>query len=108
MYCLMLALPLLALLYTAIVTVAGMRHVVPSILSSVQGLIPYLTIGGIVVALIVFVASFVVGGERAPKAAPAAKEKLKVEKGRKEKKEKPAKEAKPAKEKKGFFGKKKK
>jgi len=104
----LLFLPLLALLYTAIVTVAGMRHVMPSILSSIQGLVPYLTIGGIVVALIVFGASFMVGGERAPKAAKPAKEKVKAEKVRKEKKEKPAKEAKSAKEKKGFFGKKKK
>ncbi len=100
----LLFLPLLALLYTAIVTVAGMRHVMPTILSSIQGFIPYLTIAGIVVALIVFGASFMAGRERAPKAAKPVKEKVKAEKA---KKEKPAKEAKPAKEKKGFFGKKK-
>jgi hypothetical protein len=101
----LLFLPLLALLYTAIVTVAAMRNVMPSILSSIQGLIWYLMGAAIVVALIVVGASFVVGGERAPKAAKPAREKIKAEKVRKEKKEKPAKEGKPAKEKKGFFGK---
>jgi excisionase family DNA binding protein len=100
----LLFLPLLALLYTTIVTVAGMRHVMPTILSSIQGLVWYLMGAGIVAALIVVGASFVVGGERVPKAAKPAQEKLKAQKARKEK---PAKEAKPAKEKKGFFGKKK-
>jgi excisionase family DNA binding protein len=96
---LLLFLPLLALLYTAIVTVAAWRHVTPSILSSVQGLLWYLIGAGIVVALIVVGASFVVGGERAPKAArPAREKKVKAEKPKKEK---------PAKEKKSFFGKKK-
>jgi hypothetical protein len=52
-----------------------------------QGLIWYLVIGGIVVAIAIVGFSFTAGREKAPKAAPA-------------------KEA-PAKEKKGFFGKKK-
>ncbi len=105
----LLFLPLLALLYTAIVTVAAMRNVMPSILSSVQGLVWYLMGAALVATFIVAGASFVVGGERAPKAAKPAKEKVKIEKTKKEKKEQPAKEAKPAKEKKGFslFGKKK-
>jgi len=105
----LLFLPLLALLYTAIVTIAAMRNVMPSILSSIQGLVWYLMGAAIVATLIVVGASFVVGGERAPKAAKPAMEKIKAEKAQKEKKEKSAKETKPAKEKKGFslFGKKK-
>jgi excisionase family DNA binding protein len=105
----LLFLPLLALLYTAIVTIAAMRNVMPSILSSIQGLVWYLMGAAIVATLIVVGASFVVGGERAPKAAKPAMEKIKAEKAKKEKKEKSAKETKPAKEKKGFslFGKKK-
>jgi excisionase family DNA binding protein len=105
----LLFLPLLALLYTAIVVVAGMQKIMPSILSSVQGFIWYLMGGAAVLTLIVFGASFAAGREKAPKAAKPAKEKAKVEKS-KVKAEKPSKEAaaKPAKEKKSFFGKKKK
>jgi excisionase family DNA binding protein len=98
----LLFLPLLALLYTAIVTVAAMRNVMPSILGSIQGMVWYITGGAIVVALIVVGASFALGGERAPKAA-----KPKKAKAEKPKKEKKAKAEKPAKEKKGLFGKKK-
>ena len=102
----LLFLPLLALLYTAIVTLAAMRNVMPSILESVQGLVWYITGGAIAVAVIVAGASFVVGGEKAPKAAkPKKGKKAKAEK--KPKKEKKAKAEKPKKEKKGLFGKKK-
>ncbi|MBM4024263.1 MAG: hypothetical protein FJ280_02500 [Planctomycetes bacterium] len=110
----LLFLPLVVLLYTAIVAVAGLRHVTPGILSSVQGLIWYLAGGGIVLALIVFGASFMAGREKAPRAAkPARDKKAKAEKPQKEKAakaQKPAREAsaKPAKEKKSLFGKKKK
>jgi excisionase family DNA binding protein len=105
----LLFLPLVALLYTAIVTVSALREVTPSLLTSLQGVLWYLLGAGIVLALIVVGASFVVGGERAPKAAkPVTEKRIKAEKPAKERKEKPAKEAKPAKEKKGFFGKKKK
>ncbi len=103
----LLFLPLLALLYTAIVTVAAMKHVMPAILTSVQGLIPYITGGGIVLALVVFGASFAAGREKAPKVAkPAKDKKAKAEKPKKAVAEE---SAKPAKEKKGFslFGKKK-
>ena len=101
----LLFLPLLALLYTAIVTLAAMRNVTPSILASVQGLVWYITGGAIGVAVIVAGASFVMGGEKAPKAAKPKKEKkAKAEKPKKEKKAKPEK---PKKEKKGLFGKKK-
>jgi excisionase family DNA binding protein len=103
----LLFLPLLALLYTAIVTVAGMKKVTPSILSAVQGLIWYLLGAGIVLAFIIVGASFVAGGEKAPKAARPTREKKVKAKKEKVKVEKPAKEARPAKEKKSFFGKKK-
>jgi excisionase family DNA binding protein len=105
----LLFLPLLVLLYTAIVTASAMRGVVPSILSSVQTLIWYIMGGGFVLAMIAVGISFAAGREKAPKAAKPAKEKAKAEKGKKEKAT-PAKEAsaKGAKEKKGFFGKKKK
>ncbi len=101
----LLFLPLLALLYTAIVTVAAMRNVMPSILASIQGLVWYITGGAIVVSLIAAGTSFVVGGEKAPRAAKPRKEKRpRAEKPAKEKKAKPEK---PAREKKSFFGKKK-
>lgn len=101
----LLFLPMLALLYTAIVTLAAMRNVTPSILASVQGLVWYITGGAIAVAVLVAGASFVVGGEKAPKAArPKKEKKAKAEKPKKEKK---AKAEKPKKEKKGLFGKKK-
>ena len=100
------------LLYTAIVTVSAMREVMPSILSSIQGLIWYIVIGGIVLALAVFGVSFTAGREKAPKAAkPAKDKKAKAESPRRPPRPRTPKEAsaKPAKEKKGFslFGKKK-
>ena len=107
----LLFLPMLALLYTTIVAVAGLRGVTPSILSSIQGMIWYLLIGAVVVSLIVVAASFVVGRERSEAPARAKKEKVKAEKSKKDKKakaEKAEKAEKPAKEKKSFFGKKKK
>jgi excisionase family DNA binding protein len=109
----LLILPLLALIYTAIVAISGQRNVVPSILSSIQGMIWYIVGGLIVVSLLISGASFVMGGEKAPRAAKPKKADLKAKK-EKPKKEKPAKaekkaEEKPAKQKKGFslFGKKK-
>jgi excisionase family DNA binding protein len=105
----LLFLPMIALLYTAIVTVAAMKNVMPTVLTSVQGLIRYIMVGGIVLALLVFGASFTAGREKAPKVAkPAKDKKAKAEKPRKEKAV-AEESAKPAKEKKGFslFGKKK-
>ncbi len=106
----LLFLPMLALLYTAIVAVAGLRGVTPGILSSIQGMIWYILGAGIVVALIVTGVSFMAGREKSEATVRVRKEKkVKAEKPKKEKKakEKPAKAEKPAKEKKGFFGKKK-
>jgi len=103
----LLFLPMLALLYMAIVTAAAWRNVMPTILTSVQGLMLYIMIGGIVLAFAVFGISFTAGREKAPKVAkPAKDKKAKFEKPRKAVAEE---SAKPAKEKKGFslFGKKK-
>jgi hypothetical protein len=105
----LLFLPMVALLYTTIVTVSAMRNVMPSILSSIQGLIWYIMGGAVVLAVVAVGISFTAGREKAPKEAkPKADKKAKAEKGKKEKAA-PVQEAsgKPAKEKKGFFGKKK-
>ncbi len=104
----LLFLPMIALLYMAIVTTAAWKGVMPKILTSVQGLIPYIMGAGIVLALVVFGASFIAGREKAPKVAkPAKDKKAKVEKPKKAAIAEES--AKPAKEKKGFslFGKKK-
>jgi hypothetical protein len=106
----LLFLPLLALLYAAIVTISAQREFMPSILESVQGMIWYIVGGAIVVSLLVVGASFVAGGSggtrtKAPKKAKAKKEKKPKEK--KAKKEKAPKAEKPKKEKKSLFGKKK-
>ena len=105
----LLFLPLLALLYTAIVTVSALKGVMPSILGSIQNLVWYLMGGAVVVSGIVVGASFVVGGEKKPKAPRAKKaKKEKKPKEKKAKKEKAPKAEKPKKEKKSLFGKKKK
>ena len=102
----LLFLPLLVLLYTAIVTVAALKEVMPNILSSVQGLIWPIMGGAAVLAAIFVAVSFFAGGERTKDAPKKAKEVKTKEKARKQKPE-VAKE-KPAKEKKSLFGKKKK
>jgi excisionase family DNA binding protein len=107
----LLFVPMLALLYTAIVAVAGLRGVTPSILSSIQAFVWYILGGAIVVSLIVVGASFMAGRERSEAPVRARKEKKSEKPGKKAKAEKPAKAAKtekPAKEKKSFFGKGKK
>jgi len=107
----LLFLPLLALLYAAIVVVAAQRGVMPSILQSIQGFVWYIVGGAAFIAVAVSAAAFLTGREKAPKAPKAAKAaKAKKEKAPKEKKAKaeeaPKAEA-PKKEKKSFFGKKK-
>jgi len=105
----LLFLPLLTLLYAAIVTVSAQKGVMPSILESIQGMIWYIMGGAIVVAIGVAGASFVVGGETKPKTPKAKKaKKEKKPKAKKAKKEKAPKAEKPKKEKKPLFGKKKK
>ncbi len=104
----LLFLPLAALLYATIVVVAAHREVMPSILESIQGVVWYILAGATVVSILVTGASFVVGGEKQPKAAKAPKaKKEKKAKDKKIAKEKPAKAEKPKKEKKPLFGKKK-
>jgi excisionase family DNA binding protein len=109
----LLILPLLALLYTAIVTISAQRHVMPTVLTSIQGMILYIVGGLIVVSLLIAGASFAMGGERTKTAAPrkVKEAKVKPEKARKENPARePAAKEKPAKAKKGFslFGKKEK
>ena len=81
----MLFLPLLAVIYTAIVAVTGFSDIMPSIREKVQGSIWYIAGGAVVVALLIIGAAFMLGGK------PAAGEKKK--KAKKAKKSKKAKEA---------------
>ena len=99
----LLFLPLLALLYTAIVTASALKGVMPSILESIQNIVWYIMGGAAVLTGILVGASFVVGAEKKPKAAKPKRAK----KEKKGKKEKAAKAPKPKKEKKSLFGKKK-
>ena len=104
----LLFLPLLALLYTAIVVAAGLKGIMPSILESVQGMVWYIMAGAAVVTALVVGASFVVGAEAKPKTPKAKRaKKEKKPKAKKAKKEKAPKAAKPKKQKKALFGKKK-
>jgi excisionase family DNA binding protein len=86
----MLILPLFVVIYTAMVTVAGLQASMPAILSTVQGLIMYVLGGIIVVALILTAVGFMpTGGPKTPKPP-----KEKMEKPLKIKTEKKAKEGK--------------
>ena len=93
----MLLLPLVMILYAAIVAVAGLKGVVPSALSAIQGYIWYIVGGSAVLSLIVMAIAFMSGGDSS--GTKTKKPKAKKEKAKKEKKPK---------EKKSFFGKKKK
>ena len=86
----MLILPLLVVIYTAMVTVAGLQESMPAILSTVQGLIMYVLVGIIVVALILTAVGFMpAGGPKTPKPPKEILEKpLKVKKEKKAKQEK--------------------
>ena len=84
----MMFIPLLAVIYTAIVAVAGFSYVVPKILKSVQGFIWYVAIGLAVASVLITGVGAMMGREKTPKAPKPPKVK----------KEKPPK---PAKEKKG-------
>ena len=100
---LMLFLPLLVIVYTAIVTVAGFNNVMPAILTSIQGLIWYIMIGVAVAAGAILGVAFMLSGSagKAEKKPKAKKEKAaKKKKEKKPKKEKKAKKEKPKKEKK--------
>jgi excisionase family DNA binding protein len=87
----MLFIPLLAVIYTTIVSIAGFSNVMPMVLSvvrNVQGLIWYIAIGLAVAAVVITGVGAMMGREKTPKAPKPPKVK----------KEKPPK---PAKEKKG-------
>jgi len=90
----LLFLPLLAVIYTAAVTVAAQRGVMPSILESVQGVIWYVTAGAIVVAGLIVGASFMLSGDFAAK----TKKQKKPKKPKKPKKSKKSKRGKKGKD----------
>jgi excisionase family DNA binding protein len=89
----MLFLPLIAVIYTTVVAVAGFKEIMPSILGSIQDFIWYIVAVAIVTTGLITGISFMVGGERTKKAKPpkAKKEKVKKEKPKKEKKPKKSK-----------------
>jgi hypothetical protein len=103
----LLFLPLVIVIYTLVVAVAGQRGVMPSILASIQAFIWYIMGGAAVIAALVIVAAFMFTGERdtaAPKEKKAKKEKVKKEKKPKEPKQPKEKKVKePKKAKKGFL-----
>ena len=91
----MLILPLLAVIYAAIIVVAGQRGFIPSILAPIQNLIWYIMGGLAVVALVIVGIPFIqsLGGAEAgakakPKKAQKAKKPKKAKKGKKPKKAK--------------------
>jgi hypothetical protein len=93
----LLFLPLVIVIYTTVVAIAGEFEVMPSIVSSIQAFIWYIMGGAAAVALLVVVAAFMFTGERS--AAPKAKKekKPKAKKEKKPKKPKKPKEKKPKK-----------
>ncbi len=91
----LLFLPLLVVVYTMVVAVAGLRGVMPSILAGIQGLIWYIMGGVAVLALLVTAAAFLLTGERS--AAPPKEKKAKPPKPAKEPKAPKVKEAKKGK-----------
>jgi excisionase family DNA binding protein len=96
----LLFLPLLAVIYTAIVAIAGFNNVMPVVLGKIQGtsgpygihIIWYVAAGAIVLTLAVVGLGSMGGG---PKAGVAKKAKPKKEKVKKEKVKKPKKPKKP-------------
>lgn len=91
----LLFLPLLIVVYTTVVAVAGLRGVMPSILAAIQGFIWYIMGGAAVLALLVAGAAFLLTGERS--AAPPKEKKAKAPKPAKEPKAPKLKKAKKGK-----------
>jgi excisionase family DNA binding protein len=86
----LLFLPLVVILYTAVVAIAGLKGVTPSILAGIQGLIWYIMGGVAVLAVLVAGAAFMLGGGGTAKAAtklkkPKPKKAPKAEKAKKPK-----------------------
>ncbi len=86
----MLFIPLLAVIYTAVVAVAGFSNMMPTVLRSLQGLIWYVAVGLAVASGVIVGAGATMGREKAPKAPKPPK--VKKEKPPKVKKEKKAKQ----------------
>jgi hypothetical protein len=82
----LLFLPLVLFLYTAVVAVAGLKGVVPSILAKVQGAIWYIMIGAVVVAGAVVGAAFMLSRPSPAGGAIAAKKEKKPKLPKKSKK----------------------
>jgi NADH:ubiquinone oxidoreductase subunit 6 (subunit J) len=80
----MLFLPLLAIIYTAIVAVTGFSNIMPSIREKVQSTIWYIAGGAVVVAVLLIGAAFMLSGK------PATADKKKKVKKSKKAKEAPA------------------
>ena len=89
---LMLFLPLLAIVYTAIATVAGFSGVTPAIVEKVQGIIWYIVIGAGVAAIATVGFSFAAGSKGGK---TAKKEKVKSKKKKKKMKKQKDEEASP-------------
>jgi len=60
---LMLFLPLLAIVYTAIVAVAGFNNMMPAILTAIQSLIWYIVLGAVLAAGLIVGAAFMLSGK---------------------------------------------
>ncbi len=96
----MLFLPLLAIIYTAIVAVAGFNNMMPAALTATQRLIWYIVIGAVAASGLIVGVGFMLSGKgkdgktavKEPKAKKAKKEK----KSKKTKEEAPPEEAPPA------------
>ena len=91
----LLFLPLLAVIYTTVVVLAGRKGIMPSILAGIQDYIWYIVAAAIVVAVAGAGLSFMLGGQGTATTKPK-----KAKKEKKPKKEKVKKEKKPKKEKK--------
>jgi hypothetical protein len=72
----MLFLPLLAIVYTAIVAVAGFNNMMPAILTAIQRLIWYIVIGAVLAAGLIVGAAFMLSG-KGGKAVKVKKKKTK-------------------------------
>jgi excisionase family DNA binding protein len=86
----MLFIPLLAVIYTAIVTIAGFSNVMPTILKTIQGFIWYIALGLAVASGLIAVVGVMSGREKTPKTPKPPK----TPKVKKQKPPKPAKEKK--------------
>ncbi len=84
----MLFLPLLAIVYTAIVAVAGFNNMMPAILTAIQRLIWYIVIGAVLAAGLIVGVAFMLSGKG--KGGKTAVKKEKVKKVKKTKEAPPA------------------